>query len=430
MIYDIESRADVSGAVLLIRFPEEDLDVKALYTIQADQPAFLVPFRHRHVDGQVECTYMLGDLSRLQYRYGTKTPENYIKFWEKIIQPLLDCGDWFLKPFSFILDTSQLYTDREEKNICYLYVPSRRDCGSLDELRKMVSDLSQKNPVTDTILENKALRAIMQDFQPKSFLQMLRESQPKMSVVHSAPLPKLQPAAAQELNVKGAAEDRNNVQPIISSPRPVPEKIADDDIFIDLNGGGQEKAEKKKGLFGHNKSEKKAEKSAKKGGLFGGKKEKKTKEIVLGAAAEEPVRERPVVEKPAPVRHFPVEESEVTQLDESYTSVCLRLVGDPSLPREIPISLTLGASFTIGRFDVSVGRKQSDFEFDKKTKAVSRHHAVIELQPEGFYTVMDLSSAAGTFVNGIRLTPNVPQKLERGSRIAFGTGGADYVWEE
>lgn len=430
MIYDIESRADVSGAMLLVRFPEEDLDIKALYTIQADQPPFLVPFRHRCVDKQVECTYMLGDLSKLQYRYGTKTPENYVKFWEKIIQPLLDCGDWFLKPFSFVLDPLQLYTDREEKSICYLYVPSKRNCSSLDELRKMVSELSQKNPVTDTTLENKALRAIMQDFQPKSFLQMLRESQPRVRVVETGPIFGPQSPIVQETNGKGTAKEQEEARPVSSIPQPVREKIVDDDIFIDLNGSGeQKKSDKKKGLFGH-RSDKKVEQPAKKGGLFGGKKEKKTKEIVLGAAAEEPLQRSSSVVRSAPVQHFQIAESEVTQLDESFTSVCLRLVGDPSLPREIPISLTPGAAFTIGRFDVSVGRKQSDFEFDKKTKAVSRHHAVIELRSEGFYTIMDLSSAAGTFVNGIRLTPNVPQRLERGNRIAFGTGGADYVWEE
>ena len=38
MIYRIESKSDLTGAMLVIRFPEEDLDVKALYTIQADQP--------------------------------------------------------------------------------------------------------------------------------------------------------------------------------------------------------------------------------------------------------------------------------------------------------------------------------------------------------------------------------------------------------
>ena len=51
MIYNIESKNDLSGAMLVIRFPEEDLDKKALYTIESDQPPFLVPFSSRSVDG-------------------------------------------------------------------------------------------------------------------------------------------------------------------------------------------------------------------------------------------------------------------------------------------------------------------------------------------------------------------------------------------
>ena len=108
----------------------------------------------------------------------------------------------------------------------------------------------------------------------------------------------------------------------------------------------------------------------------------------------------------------------------------LRLVGDPALPREIPVGLQPGQAFTIGRFDVSVGHQQSDYEFDKQTKAVSRHHAAIEREQDGCYTLVDLDSKAGTFLNGERLTPNVPVPLTRGSRVSFGTGGADYIWEE
>lgn len=432
MIYEIESKTDVSGAMLIVRFPEKDLDVKALYTIQADQPAFLVPFRYRSIDGQAECTYTLGDLSKLQYRFGTRPPEEYIDFWEKILQPLLDCGDWFLKPLSFVLDPLQLYTDREGKNICYLYIPSKRDCVSFAELREMVVELSQKNSVTDTGLENRALRAIMQDFQPKTFLQMLRASQPKMAAVRSAALTSPAQMPAAPAPTISEAPDR---KPEAHALQAAPARSAEDDIVIDLSGGGAQEVRgaEKKHIFGHRGEKKKAEKPAKKSGLFGGKKDKKSKEIVLGAAAEEIQQASPPKQAPvsaAPVWTPPAEESEVTQLDEGPGGVCLRLVGDPSLPREIPVNLAPGAVFTIGRFDVSVGRQQSDFEFDKKTKAVSRHHAVIERQSDGSYTVMDLSSAAGTFVDGIRMTPNVPQRLGRGSRIAFGTGGADYVWEE
>ena len=44
--------------------------------------------------------------------------------------------------------------------------------------------------------------------------------------------------------------------------------------------------------------------------------------------------------------------------------------------------------------------------------------------------LVDLASSAGTFVDGERLIPNVPRPLASGNRISFGTGGADYIWNE
>lgn len=111
---------------------------------------------------------------------------------------------------------------------------------------------------------------------------------------------------------------------------------------------------------------------------------------------------------------------------------CLRLAEGRSsmLPQAIPVELPLGGRFTIGRFDVSVGRRQSDFEFDQRTKAVSRHHAVLERQMDGNWRISDCGSKAGTFVDGQKLQPNTPYRIRSGARISFGTAGADYVWEE
>jgi pSer/pThr/pTyr-binding forkhead associated (FHA) protein len=106
----------------------------------------------------------------------------------------------------------------------------------------------------------------------------------------------------------------------------------------------------------------------------------------------------------------------------------LRYVGSEGHPRVIEVAVAANGIFSIGRFDASVGKKQSDFEFDKATKAVSRRHAVVE-RGAGGYSLIDLSSSAGTFVNGQKIPPNVPCPLESGSRVSFGNAGADYIWE-
>jgi len=64
MIYEIESKNDfLTGASLVVRIPEKELDKKALYTIQADKPGFILPFLHRRIDGQVELEYQIGQHS-------------------------------------------------------------------------------------------------------------------------------------------------------------------------------------------------------------------------------------------------------------------------------------------------------------------------------------------------------------------------------
>jgi len=106
----------------------------------------------------------------------------------------------------------------------------------------------------------------------------------------------------------------------------------------------------------------------------------------------------------------------------------LRLVGSALLPQLISVRVADGEFFTIGRFDAAIGKRQSSFEFDKRTKAVSRRHAVIE-RHAGVYNIIDLSSSAGTFLDGDKLPPNAPCELCSGSKVSFGNAGADYIWE-
>ena len=80
-MYEIESRSDLTGAMLVVRFPEGEIDKKALYTVQADWPEFLIPFRFRCVDGEAECSYQLGGYSKLLYRCGRKTPKECVDFF-------------------------------------------------------------------------------------------------------------------------------------------------------------------------------------------------------------------------------------------------------------------------------------------------------------------------------------------------------------
>lgn len=108
---------------------------------------------------------------------------------------------------------------------------------------------------------------------------------------------------------------------------------------------------------------------------------------------------------------------------------CLRYAGNNSrFPAQIPVDLQ-GGEFTIGRVDINLGPGRSSFEFPADTDEVSRHHAAITQDGEG-YIIRDNSSLAGTYVNGMKLEPQVLYRLENGASVSFGRAGADYVWEE
>ena len=129
----------------------------------------------------VECTYQTGRCAKLKYYFEDKgkTLHEYTRFWQQIIQPLLDCGDWFMSPFNFVLDTQYLYTEEKNANVKYLYIPMRHPYETMEHLRDLVIELVHKNPVDDPEIENMVLRAIMQQFQPYAFLQMLKDAEAK-----------------------------------------------------------------------------------------------------------------------------------------------------------------------------------------------------------------------------------------------------------
>lgn len=430
MTYHFESRSDFSeGAMLVLQFPESQLDQKALRTIQEDPPTFLVPFRVRTVGDKVECVYYLQNRSKLPIWYRMRDKQAYVDFWRKLLDPLLECADWFLKPGSFVMDPQYIFATASAQEISYLYIPTREDCSDRAQLQALVVEVSNKNGVSDAALENQVLRNVMMDFQPKAFLQMLQEtvkeetaaqqsvSQPMQKpAAKSVPQPVVQPAP----------------QPVAPVQTPEPQSYEPGDIVIRMAPSDGEK----KGLFGSKKKEKekeKVQKSAKeKGWIFGGKKSGHHKELVLGAVPQpvQPVAPAAPAE-PIPVVPVPVMEPdcEATQIDDGAPLVGLFLVGHAQLPREIPVAIGLGEIFTIGRFDITVGKQQSSFEFDKNTKAVSRHHAAIERSQDG-YQIVDLSSTAGTFLNGARMVANTPYPLTAGLRVSFGTCGAVYEWRE
>ena len=184
---EIKSSSDFqAGATLVVRIPEGELDEKALYTILSSQPSFILPFRHMAVDGQIEFTYLIGKRSKLAYFSSDRTPDDYADLWSSILQPLLDCEDWFMNPYSFVLDPEYLYYDKNSKSVSYVYIPSTKACSDYGAMKGMVTDIAKRNHVTDISLENKVVWAI-QDLNIIEFLQTVKPQKAPGSMQNAGP---------------------------------------------------------------------------------------------------------------------------------------------------------------------------------------------------------------------------------------------------
>jgi hypothetical protein len=86
------------------------------------------------------------------------------------------------------------------------------------------------------------------------------------------------------------------------------------------------------------------------------------------------------------------------------------------------INLDAGDNLLVGRKDNQRGiYPDVDLGLDGGYDAgVSRRHAIIATHSEGF-TLEDLDSANGTFVNGRRLPPEAPAPIRNGDELKFGT---------
>ena len=434
MNYELQINNDVvSGASVTITIPEYELDKKALYTIEATMPDFILPFHHRSIDGQVELVYMTGQHSKLQYFSGNRQPKEYAELWLSVLRPLLACGDWFLRSYCFLINIDHLYYNKNNNSISYIYIPSKRECSDYDTLRDMAIELSSMVSVVDTDIENRVLRSIMKDFNPKNFISLLN---PYLTV--PAPLIVQQPLSESSISSTHGSHEHKGEEIVI------PERIVDesrkggdysqstyDDIVINFPQTGKnnrkyQNVEKDSNYpeSGRKKDASKADTGMK---LFSKKKSAKTDKTSSETSVDLPGNELPFAIMQTSV--IPAKTDDTTQILAVETpGARLRFVGTIDLPEIIEVPLNDSGVFTIGRFDSSVGRSQSSFEFDKKTKGVSRRHAVIERSSDVF-SIIDLSSSAGTFVDRKRIPPNTPQELESGSRISFGSSGANYVWE-
>ena len=88
------------------------------------------------------------------------------------------------------------------------------------------------------------------------------------------------------------------------------------------------------------------------------------------------------------------------------------------LPKQIDIQVGDNGKFVIGRATRTGEPTGADYEFSAEITPISRIHAQIT-KKDGIYYIEDLGSSNGTFLNGTKLQANTPCAIEDGDKVAF-----------
>ncbi|MCO5172175.1 MAG: FHA domain-containing protein [Planctomycetes bacterium] len=87
-----------------------------------------------------------------------------------------------------------------------------------------------------------------------------------------------------------------------------------------------------------------------------------------------------------------------------------------------------GRVFPVGR-RAAIGRDPAgDVVFPPETDGISTRHAQLTADPSG-HTIVDLASRGGTFVDGRRLPPHEPVRVNAGAVVRFGASGPLAVFD-
>lgn len=404
-------------------------DTIALQVVRQDCPDFLLPMKIVEIDGEREIRYELQEGIRLSYMPKAMSKKDFIVMAVNMLIPFKVCNDWFLDYHNFLLDENYILVGRNGQSIKYVYLPSRDYSNSDERIKDFFTTILLKTDISDD--PGSMVSALRMIKNPDSNLMTLLDYFQQQSAAEAKPVysaPNLTSHAVQE------KKEENSGQQL---PKPREQKTERDEKPERSKGITEVKAFGKNddegrligNLFGDGEESRK-EKTSKRGGLFGwmkgkSKEEKKEKPVDL---TEEGKRTKPAVRGNQEQEYLqnltvpPVELEDATTIveyeeeenDNSVLKLRLEDCVGCSCPKHIEIDLHNGF-VTVGRKNKN-GELQSDFNFDPAISFVSRRHFRIE-KSDRYWKIIDLESGNGTFLNGMRLPPNIPQPLCPGDQI-------------
>lgn len=407
-----------------------------LYTV-LDYTTNIVTMRYSVPEEYVDVASIEGELQI----------EEILGLYEKILEMLDTCEDWFLKPGGLCFELSHVYINTEHNELKVLYVPEMKAKLEMQNVKYLMISLLEKCKETSggaiqlqlykyfykPHFNIEEFKDMLEDF--KKVLEVSKDkTEPAKSREQEAYVAKMSAQAEiatsfeikeieeieepeqLEEELKEIVEDKieNSTSRGYYGPKLYPSQLSQEEVeemvksiysgngtsnIIDVpskdieevgEGSGEDVESVKKEHGTNYVSEQRSSYSSKRKNLF---------DNVFSTA------------KPQPTKPKTSSQNHVATLK----SISIHTRYD--LPKLIELHM-VNQKFTIGRATRTGELTGADYEFGSEITPISRIHARIEMK-EGAYYLQDLGSSNGTFLNGNKIEPHKPYLIEDGDKIAF-----------
>ncbi len=364
--------------------------------------------------------------------------DEVIVLYEKILDMIDTCEDWFLKPSGLCFEASYVYMNTKHDELKVLYIPEKKNILDVQNIKYLMVSLLEK--CKETSGGAIQLQLYKYFYKPKfnidEFREMLNGFKEMLKVDKEASEPiktREQEAYVAQMGAKAEMAtgfDRNTTQD--------KEKTFDEEKGQNQESRGYYRPK----VYASQLSQEEVEEMVK--SIYSGN--HASNSLVVGSKTAEEVQEDETSRKNvynASNTDAVTEEKNNSSLTKKKTlfdnvfsstkasstktknntlghlptlkSISVHTRYD--LPKQIEIQL-VGEKFTIGRATRTGEATGADYEFGAEITPISRLHARIEMK-EGAYYLQDLGSSNGTFLNGNKIEPHKAYLIEDGDKIAF-----------
>ncbi len=390
---------------------ESDFDRIAVKMLASDLPSFLAPVKIMNMYDECIVKYETGRYKNIASLKMRMSKNECCTLIYNLIYPMIVCGEWFLDYHKFFLQKDYILCDSETFDIRYIYMLDKNFYNSDVDIMNVFRDIFKNTDIIDDKdFKINLLQILLGDgFSINSLYEMIidirksRKEPPKNITAPSANPNRVNNGSKflKDEN-KNVLLEKHILKKTVESP-----DISFDDESDDIVGLFTPKEKNKpktnifSGLFGKNKASGKTVSVSETA-----KNEENDYTVITG------VNDETDYDKTCILRAF-------LNLESSEIGNC---------PASIPIMIENDESVTIGRKSSNPGIVNADIEFPSDCTKISRKHCRVRFE-NGVYSICDLNSGNGTFVDGQKVENGIWMDLHNGSTLVFGDKAAVYSFK-